>query len=118
VPRDIDERPLFGNSIADIEGITRRPDSELERLSRQMYIPFWSFTIVHAGLGEIRLALECLEKVIENRESLLVVIKYWPHFDGLRNESRFQEIERRIGLRTKSDSRTASHHAQAGAKTT
>jgi hypothetical protein len=84
-----------------------------------MYVPFWSFAIAHEGLGEIGLALECLERAIENRESLLVVIKYWPHFDGLRNEPRFQEIERRIGLRTKGDSRTGnSREAQAGAKTT
>jgi hypothetical protein len=84
-----------GNHAKAREALT-----ELQRLSRQMYIPFWSFALIHAGLGEIGLALDCLEKAIENRESLVVLIKYWPHFDGLRNESRFREIEWRVGLGT------------------
>jgi tetratricopeptide (TPR) repeat protein len=81
--------------------------TELQRLSRQMYIPFWSFAVVHEGLGEIELAIECLEKAIENRETLPVTIKALPSFDKLRNHSRFQEIERRVGLRTdKSESKS------------
>jgi len=84
-----------GNHAKARESLT-----ELQRLSRQMYIPFWCFAIVHEGLGEIRLAIECLEKAIENRETLLVTIKAMTFFDKLRNDSRFQEIERRVGLRT------------------
>jgi adenylate cyclase len=73
--------------------------AELQQLSRQMYMPFWSFAIVHEGLGEKDLAIEALERALENREALLVTIKAWPHFDKLRDDIRFQEVERRVGLR-------------------
>ena len=94
--------------------------TELQQLSRQTYIPFWCFAIVHEGLGEIGLALECLEKAIENRNTLQVTIKVFPCFDKLRNDSRFQEIERRVGLRTdSSDFKSSNSHALlVGAKTT
>jgi tetratricopeptide (TPR) repeat protein len=86
--------------------------TELQRLSRQMYIPFWSVAMVHEGLGEIELAIECLEKAIENRETLPVTIKALPPFDKLRNDSRFQEIERRVGLRTdKGETKSDNFHA-------
>jgi hypothetical protein len=74
--------------------------TELQQLSRQTYIPFWSFAIVHEGLGEKDLAIEALVKALENREALLVAIKAWPHFDRLRDDTRFHDIERHVGLRT------------------
>jgi TolB-like protein len=73
--------------------------TELEGLSSREYVPFWSLAIIHEGLGETEFAIKCLEKALVNRESLLVTIGVWPHFDKLRHDSRFQEIERRVGLR-------------------
>jgi TolB-like protein/DNA-binding winged helix-turn-helix (wHTH) protein len=72
---------------------------ELEDLSKTSYIPSLDSVIVYDGLGEIELAIECLQKACENRETQVIFIKVWPHFDNLRDDPRFQEIERRIGLR-------------------
>ena len=55
--------------------------------------------IVYDGLGERELAIECLKKARENRDTLIIFMKVWPHFDNLRDDPRFQEIERRVGLR-------------------
>ena len=71
---------------------------ELQELSKTRYIPSIAFVIVYDGLGERELAIESLRKACENRETNLIMIKVWPHFDNLRNDPRFQEIERRVGL--------------------
>jgi hypothetical protein len=55
--------------------------------------------MVYEGLVEKDSAIEALHRACENRETNLVLIKVWPHFDNLRDDPRFQEIERRVGLR-------------------
>ncbi len=72
---------------------------ELQELSKTRYIPFVAFVIAYVGLMEKDLAIEALERACDNRETNLILIKVWPHFDDLRDDPRFQEIERRIGLR-------------------
>jgi TolB-like protein/Flp pilus assembly protein TadD len=72
---------------------------ELQELSKTRYIPSIALVIVYDGLGERELAIESLRKAYENRETNLIMIKVWPHFDNLRDDPRFQEIERRVGLR-------------------
>jgi len=71
----------------------------LQEVSQQRYVPPWCFAIAYEGLGEIELAIQELQKSVENRDALLVTIRGWPHFDKLRRDVRFQEIERRVGLR-------------------
>jgi TolB-like protein/Tfp pilus assembly protein PilF len=71
----------------------------LQEVSQQRYVPPWSFSIAYEGLGEIELAIQELQKSVENRDALLVTIRGWPHFDKLRQDVRFQEIERKVGLR-------------------
>jgi TolB-like protein/Tfp pilus assembly protein PilF len=72
---------------------------EFEELSSKTYIPFMASVFVYTGLGKYDLAIEALERACENRETNLVLLKTWPHLDRLRDDPRFQNIERRIGLR-------------------
>ncbi len=72
---------------------------ELQQLSQRRYVPLSSLAIVYDGLGEKELAIESLQKALENRETLLIMIRVWPHFDKLRDDPRFQDLERRVGLR-------------------
>jgi hypothetical protein len=58
-----------------------------------------AFVIAHEGLMEKELAIESLHKACKNRETNLILIKVWPHFDNLRDDPRFQQVERRVGLR-------------------
>jgi len=70
--------------------------AELERLSRQQYVPPLSFAIVHLGLGEKQRALALLETGYEERtvdSPGLAVL-----FELLRDEPRYQAILRRMGL--------------------
>jgi len=72
---------------------------DLEEISKNTYIPFLTYVIAYDGLKEKKLALEYLRKSCENRETNLVFLKTWTHFDYLRDDPRFKEIERRVGLR-------------------
>ena len=73
---------------------------ELEEISKTRYIPSVAFVIAYEGLREKELAIQFLNKACENRETNLVLMKVWPHFDYLRDDPRFQEVERRVGLRS------------------
>jgi TolB-like protein len=72
---------------------------ELTELSKTCYVPSITFAIVYDGLGERELAIKALQKACANRDTDLVMIKVWPHFDNTRDDPRFLEIERRVGLR-------------------
>ena len=72
---------------------------ELQELSKTRYVPSLASAILYDGLMEKDLAIDALDRACNNRETDLVVIKVWSHFDNLRDDPRFQEIERRVGLR-------------------
>jgi len=72
---------------------------ELQELSKTRYVPRIASAIFYDSLMEKDLAIEALQRACENRETNLVFLKVWPHFDNLRDDPRFQEIERRVGLR-------------------
>ncbi len=72
---------------------------QLQELSKTSYVPSFNSYIVYDGLGERELAIESLQKACENRDTHLIFIKVWPQFDRFRDDPRFQEVERRIGLR-------------------
>ncbi len=72
---------------------------ELQELAKTTYVPLWYSAIIYDGLGERELAIEALERAYENRETLLVFLRTCPQLDSLRDDPRFQDIERRVGLR-------------------
>ena len=72
---------------------------EMKEISESSYVPALAFVIAYEGLSQNELAIEMMQRSCANRETNLVCIKSWPHFDGLRHDPRFQEIERRVGLR-------------------
>ena len=72
---------------------------DLEELSKTAYVPSMASVFVYDGLREYDLAIEALEKACEGRETTLVFLKTWPYFDRIRDDPRFQTIERRVGFR-------------------
>lgn len=67
-------------------------------LSRKQYVPAISIAEVYAGLGDKARALEWLEKAYEERSRKFSHLKVDPQWDSLREEPRFQDLVRRIGL--------------------
>jgi TolB-like protein/Flp pilus assembly protein TadD len=71
--------------------------NELRELSTHRFIAPGHMAVIFAGLGERDRAFEWLEK--DRREgSLLTGLKVDPRYDNLREDPRFAELTRRVGL--------------------
>ena len=72
--------------------------AELERMAHRG-LPFYSQAAgIRAALGDKTAALGWLDLALSHREAALVWLKVDPRFDSLRNEPRFKEMLRRMGL--------------------
>src|SRR5262245_19361153 len=73
--------------------------AELTEITRHKYVSPYDVATVSAGLGEKEQAFVWLEKAYEDRSGgLAVLLKVDPKLDGLRSDSRFRDLLRRVGL--------------------
>jgi DNA-binding winged helix-turn-helix (wHTH) protein/TolB-like protein/Flp pilus assembly protein TadD len=70
----------------------------LNQKSRQSYVSPAIIAVIYAGLGEKDRAFEWLEKAYQGRDMLLVLLKVEPIFDKLRDDPRFTELLKKMGL--------------------
>jgi adenylate cyclase len=71
---------------------------DLTRQAKQKYVAPYFFAGIHVGLGENDRALEYLEKAYEEHSNWLIYLHIDPSVDGLRDDPRFQDLLRRVGL--------------------
>ena len=67
-------------------------------MSLHCYVPALDRAIVYDGLKETEAGIQALEESFRDRDTLLVYLKVWPHFDNLRVDPRVSDIQRRITL--------------------
>ena len=74
---------------------------ELEKQSKQKYIPKTSMAIIYVALGEIDKALELLEKAYEERDTILLVFdfKTIPYLDSIHLDPRYIALRKKMGLK-------------------
>jgi serine/threonine-protein kinase len=84
---------LAGNKAA-----ARKILEDLLAESQRHYLPPSSLATVYAALGEKEKAISMLEKAYSDRDPYVTWLKVDDAFDVLRQEPRFQELLRRIGL--------------------
>lgn len=72
--------------------------SELDALSRRSYVPHYGLALLHAALGDHDRAFAQLENAREERSGYMVLVNVEPMLDALRDDPRFGELVRRIGL--------------------
>lgn len=90
--------------IAFIYGITGRKDearmilSRLLSASKAAPIAAHHFALIYTGLDEKTEAFAWLEKAFEEHSPMMAWLGVDPRFDGLRQEPRFQDLIRRVGL--------------------
>jgi adenylate cyclase len=80
--------------VARAESIVK----ELDELARSGYVSLRSRVYVHCGLGEWERVLPDLERCYEDHSPWLATLKVDPRFDPLREEERFIELLRSMGL--------------------
>jgi TolB-like protein/DNA-binding winged helix-turn-helix (wHTH) protein/Tfp pilus assembly protein PilF len=72
---------------------------ELERRKQTGYVPAAAFVKAYLGLGEYDQAFFWLEQAYKEQSNLLQFLKVHPIFDPVRNDPRFTDLVRRVGLK-------------------
>ena len=80
-------------------GIRREILLELQDLAKHQYISLSHLAMVSDGLGENDLAIEALQKAYETHDTFLIHVRDTYFFDDLRSDPRFQDLERKVGVR-------------------
>jgi TolB-like protein/DNA-binding winged helix-turn-helix (wHTH) protein/Tfp pilus assembly protein PilF len=79
---------------AEAEKILRK----LAEQSKTEYVSPFYVALVYAGMQQNETAMDWLEKGYKDRSNAIIFLKVDPELDGLRSNSRFQELQRRLGL--------------------
>ena len=96
--------PLMRAALAHTFGSAGRTTEALQvlddltTLAKQKYVAPYFFAGIHIGLGENDRAIEYLEKSYEEHSHWLIYLHMDPSMDGLRDDPRFQDLLRRVGL--------------------
>lgn len=76
----------------------RRVLEELTTLSKKRFVSAAYFSLVYIGLEDKEQAIQWMEKAYQERSPLLARLKVDPVVDSLRDDPRFQDLMRRVGL--------------------
>jgi TolB-like protein len=77
---------------------TRNILEQLQQTSKQRYVSPYAVARIYAILGEMDEALRWLEIAYREHTAHLVCLKTDPRFDGIRSESRFHDLLRRMNF--------------------
>ena len=84
--------------VAGRTGEARQILDDLTKLAKQKYVAPYFFAGIHIGLEENERAIDYLEKSYEEHSHWLIYLHMDPGLDGLRDNPRFQDLVRRVGL--------------------
>jgi Predicted integral membrane protein len=81
----------------------RRPDAlrllaELKRRKQTSYVPAAAFVNAYLILGDYDQAFAWLEQAYQEQSNILQYLKVFPFFDPVREDPRFKDLVRRVGL--------------------
>ena len=71
---------------------------ELKQHRKAGYIPAGAFVNAYLGLGDNEQAFYWLEQAYKEKSNILQFLKTHPYFDPIRNDPRFADLVRRVGL--------------------
>ncbi len=71
---------------------------DLTARGREQYVPAFNLALIRLGLGEVDRAFEYLERAYDERSSWLVSLTIEPLLDRIRDDPRFANLVRRVGL--------------------
>jgi tetratricopeptide (TPR) repeat protein len=86
------------NAMIGKPGKTRQTLTRLLALAQKNPVSPGLIALVYAALDERAQCLEWLEKAYAQHSSMMTWLKVDPRFDRIREEPRFQELMRRVGL--------------------
>jgi len=72
--------------------------AELKKRRNSGYVPAGAFVNAYLGLGDTEQAFVWLEQSYREQSNILQFVKVHPFFDSIRNDPRFADLVRRVGL--------------------
>jgi hypothetical protein len=72
--------------------------TEMRELAKKRYVTAYGVALVYAGLGEKDQAFVWLQRGVEEHTHWLVWTKLDPRWNSLRDDPRFEQVLRRVGL--------------------
>jgi len=96
--------PMMRAALAQTLGAAGKTENaihilnDLTKLAKEKYVAPYFLGGVHAGLGDNERAIAYLEESYEERSHWLIYLNIDPGFDALRDNPRFQDLLRRVGL--------------------
>jgi TolB-like protein/DNA-binding winged helix-turn-helix (wHTH) protein/Flp pilus assembly protein TadD len=72
--------------------------ADLKKRRQAGYVPAAAFVNAYLGLGDYDQAFVWLEQAYKEQSNILQFVKVHPYFDPIRNDPRFAELVRRVGL--------------------
>jgi pentatricopeptide repeat protein len=72
--------------------------AELKKRRSAGYVPAAALVNAYLGLNDREEAFVWLEKAYQEKSNILQYIKVHPYFDPIRNDPRFADLQRRVGL--------------------
>jgi TolB-like protein/Flp pilus assembly protein TadD len=72
--------------------------AQLKQRKQQGYVPAGAFVNAYLGLGDDEQAFYWLGQAFNEKSNILQFLKSHPYFDPIRNDSRFGDLARRVGL--------------------
>ena len=72
---------------------------ELKNLATKRYVPALYFALIYTGLGEKDEAFRWMDLAVEERTEYLIYLGAEPVADQLRNDRRFTDLAKRVGLK-------------------
>jgi tetratricopeptide (TPR) repeat protein len=85
-------------AVSGKKGLTAKLAEQFKAAAKTRYIPPTYFGMLFAGLGDRDKAMEWLEKAFAERADGLTWLNVEPMLDELRQDPKFQDLVRRIGL--------------------
>ena len=72
--------------------------AELKKRQKTSYVPAGAFVLAYSGLADREQTLISLEQAYKEQSYILQYLKVHPVFDSLRDDPRFKDLVRRVGL--------------------
>ena len=88
----------YAHAIYGEESKAREILKELLNSDQPEYITAWQIALIYTGLKEIDNAFQWLNRAYEVHNPLMVWIKYTPEFTPLHNDSRWNQLLKRMNL--------------------
>lgn len=70
----------------------------LKKESARRYVNPYQIALIYVGLGQNEQAFDWLDKAVRERSDMLVYLKTDSRLDPIHSDSRFPELERRVGI--------------------